>query len=158
MLDIEECVAKLADINVKNVAVKQGQICSGCRENAYHMLNIMKTKMLKDLKYLSSHSFLIGENPLEPGDKQDHIILFGDCAINTTQDREFKKVTKETKKKIKVKWNKKVLELEGCPPNISSCIDKIIKHHKGKNIPSLNLYYKAINHKIRKTLESWEAL
>ena len=44
MLDIEECVAKLADINVKNVAVKQGQICSGCRENAYHMLNIMKTK------------------------------------------------------------------------------------------------------------------
>lgn len=158
IIDVEECVAKLADINVNNVSIKQGQICSGCHESAYHLLNLMKTKMLKDLKYLSSHSFLIGENPLEPNDNQDHIILFGDCAINTTQDRDFRKITKETKKKIKIKKNKKVLELEGCPPNISSCIDKIINHYKRRNVPALNLHYKAINHKIRKSLESWEAL
>jgi len=155
---VEECVKKLADIEVQNVFIKQGQICSGCKENAYHLLNTMKTKMIKDLKYLSSHSFLIGENPLEPEGKQDNIILFGDCAINTTEDRDFRKIVKKTKKKTKVKKNNKVLELGGCPPDLFSCINKIIKHYKKKNIPSLNLYYKTIDHKIRNTLDKWEAL
>ena len=157
-INIEECVAKLTDINVKNVSVKQGQICSGCRESAYHLLNTMKTRMTKDLKYLSNHSFLIGENPLEPSDKQDHIIVFGDCAIESTRDRDFRKITKETKRKIIVKWNKQVLELAGCPPDIPSCIDKMVKHYKKRDIPSLNLYCKTINQKNRKALESWEEL
>jgi len=157
-INIEECVAKLTDINVKNVSVMQGQICSGCRESAYHLLNLMKTRMIKDLKYLSSHSFLIGKNPLEPNDMQDHMIVFGDCAIDSTRDRDFRKVTKETKRKIIVKWNKKVLELAGCPPDIPSCIDKMVKYYKKGDIPLLNLYYKVTNHKNRKTLDSWEAL
>jgi uncharacterized protein (DUF362 family) len=157
-INVEECVAKLTDINVKNVSVKQGQICSGCRESAYHLLNTMKTRMTKDLKYLSTHSFLIGESPLEPNDKQDNIIVFGDCAIDSTRDRDFRKITKETKRKIIVKWNKKVLELAGCPPDIPSSIDKMVKHYKKRDIPLLNLYYKTINHKNRKALESWEAL
>ena len=157
-INIDGCVARLANINVQNISIKQGQICSGCKESAYHLLNTMKTKMLKDLKYLSNHSFLVGENPLEPNDNKENVILFGDCAINSTQDRDFRKIVKETKKKIKVKKNKKVLELSGCPPDISSCINKIIKHYDKRNIPSLKLYDKTINHKIRNTLEKWEAL
>ena len=157
-ITVEECATRLADINVQNVSVKQGQLCSGCNQSAYHLLNTMKTKMVKDLKYFSSHSFLVGENPLEPNEKQDDIILFGDCAINSTQDRDFRKVVKETKKKIKVKKNKRVLELSGCPPDISSCINKIIKHYERRNIPSLKFYDKTINHKIRNTLDKWEAL
>jgi uncharacterized protein (DUF362 family) len=157
-INIEECVAKLTDINVQNISVKQGQFCSGCKEQAYHLLNTMKTKMLKDLKYLSRNSFLIGENPLEPDEDQENIILFGDCAINSTQDRDFRKIVKETKKKMKIKKNKKVLELGGCPPNFVSCIDEIINYYKKRNIPSLNLYDRTVDHKLRKSLDKWEAL
>jgi len=157
-INIEECVAKLTDINVQNISVKQGQICSGCKEQAYHLLNTMKTKMLKDLKYLSRNSFLIGENPLEPDEDQENIILFGDCAINSTQDRDFRKIVKETKKKIKIKKNKKILELGGCPPNFVSCIDEIINYYKKRNIPSLNLYDRTVDHELRKSLDKWEAL
>jgi len=158
-LDINFCVSKLEDINVQNTSIKKGQFCSGCFKQAYHILNLMKTIMTKDLKYIKKQSFLIGENPQEP-DYLENILLFGNCAISSTKDRSFRKVLIEkrknviddTKKKfkrdkkpinkpqIKEKSNKKIIELPGCPPDIFECISSLITYYNKKEVPNLSLY------------------
>ncbi|KKN28092.1 hypothetical protein LCGC14_0857820 [marine sediment metagenome] len=179
--NIEFCVSSLKDVNVRNIIIKLGKYCSGCFKEAYHLLNLMKTYMIKDLKYNPYNSFLIGENPMEP-DILGNIVLFGDCAINSTKNRKFRKVIKETKKKIKneakkkfikkkdgkkkttikEKPNKKILELPGCPPNVFDCIELIKKQYGKKNVPNLNLLSKFnktwISGKINKKFKIWEAL
>ena len=156
---IQKCVSTLEDINVKNCLLRKGRYCSGCYEKAYHLLNFLKSAMTKDLKYMGSFSFLIGESPLEP-DIKDNIILFGDCAIKSTKDRDFRKKnllkkkanTKEIMKKIKksqkksskptkmkIVDNKNILELPGCPPDLIECYDFLIKYYSKTNLPNLNL-------------------
>ncbi len=156
---IQKCVSTLEDINVKNCLLRKGRYCSGCYEKAYHLLNFLKSAMTKDLKYMGSFSFLIGETPLEP-DIKDNIILFGDCAIESTKDRDFRKKTllkkqtntKEIMKKIKksqkkpskstkmkIVDNKNILELPGCPPDLIECYDFLIKYYSKTNLPNLNL-------------------
>lgn len=179
-INIEFCATKLEDIDVSNVSIRSGRYCSGCFKQAYHLLNFMKTKMIKDLKYNPRNSFLIGENPPNPNNPKN-IILFGDCAINSTKESDFRKVIKKSKKsikndvnkknnnkskankegKIKLKKNEKILELEGCPPDIFSCIDFMIKYYGKINVPNLCLFNKTIklwsNRSIREKLDIWEA-
>lgn len=157
--NFQKCVSKLEDIEVKNCGISPGRYCSGCFEKAYHLLNFMKSGMTKDLKYMGYFSFLIGDTPSEPNIEND-IILFGDCAINSTKNRDFRNITiqknqistdqvmQKLKKsqrtsskttKTKIVKNKRILELSGCPPNLNLCLKKLIKYY-GKNIiPNLNL-------------------
>ncbi|GAH91263.1 unnamed protein product, partial [marine sediment metagenome] len=67
----------------------------GCFKEGYHLLNFLKTHMTKDLKYIRGLFFLTGENPPEPK-TLDHIIVFGDCAIKSTKNHEFRKTQTTT--------------------------------------------------------------
>ena len=173
--DIQLCVSNLKDIRVRNFEIKTGNYCSGCFKQAYHLLNLMKTYMVKDLKYNAYNSFLIGENPTEP-ENLINIILFGDCSIDSTKNYKFRKITnivkqdikkkKENKKtkerKIKEIPNKKILELPGCPPRVFDCIKLVLNYYGKKNVPNLNLLSKFNNlwlsGKLNKNLNTWEAL
>jgi len=163
-IEIEKCVNTLEDIKTMNLSIKQGEICSGCFKQAYHLLNLMKTNMKKDLKYLTpNNSFLIGDNPPEPENiDKDNIILFGDCAINSTRKRKFKVVIQETKKKKKYISNKKILRLRGCPPDFYKCLKLLLDYYGKGNLPMLNLYLKTfsscISDQISKRLRYWEVL
>ncbi len=97
-VNIALCKSKLEDISVKNFRVNSGQYCSGCFELAYHLLNFMKTNMVKDLKYNPNNVLLVGQNPVAP-ENFGNILVFGDCAINTTKNSEFRTIIKESKKK-----------------------------------------------------------
>ncbi|MHA1235138.1 MAG: DUF362 domain-containing protein [Promethearchaeota archaeon] len=139
-------VDKLNEITINNTYLQTGRFCSGCFKEAYYLLNFMKTHMTKDLKYIRTQSMLIGENPLEP-DSLENIIVFGDCAIKTTKNRDFRhiqvpkkdnttktvrdKVKKENSSQktpvIKEKLNKSIVELPGCPPDMHMSLKAILK-------------------------------
>ncbi len=160
---IDLCVSKLKDINLKNLLVNSGRFCSGCYKQAYHLLNFMKTYMTKDLKYNPNNAFLVGQNPLEP-EHFKNILLFGDCAIKSTKNSNFRMIEKISKKntakqkkskklqksgsqkkeKIKVKTNKKILELPGCPPDILDCLELLIKYYGKSNLPNLSFFRKIL--------------
>ncbi len=163
-IDIEKCANKLDKIKLQSFSINTGQLCSGCFKQAYHLLNLMKTNMTKDLKYITPHnSFLIGDNPPNPNIiGKDNIILFGDCAINSTRKRKFKIIIKESKKNRRYRVNKKILKLSGCPPDIIKCVELLIDYYRKGNVPMLNLYYKTIasyaSKKIKKKIRIWEGL
>lgn len=155
---VELCVSKLAKINLKNFIVNSGQTCSGCFKQAYHLLNLMKTHMIKDLKYNPRNAFLVGLNPGEP-ERFDNVILFGDCAMRSTNNSNFRRTKiiykkssskkksskksrekdQQNKEKIKFKTNKNILELPGCPPDIADCLKLIFKYYGKGNLPNLSL-------------------
>lgn len=155
-LTVDFCVSKLEDINLKNTYMKAGRICSGCFKEAYHLLNLMKTHMTKDLKYIIKQSFLVGEKPPKP-ESLENIILFGDCAIESTENREFRKTIitnnkdyveiakKKLKKdykaqdktKVKERVNKKIVELPGCPPSRFDCLNSLISFYGKGQVPNL---------------------
>ncbi len=157
--EVNFSVYRLDDINIKNTTIKAGQICSGCFKEAYHLLNYIKTHMTKDLKYIKRQYFLIGENPPEP-ESLDHIIVFGECAINSSKNREFRtirtssdknyietvkgKIRKDHKSqkvpKVKEKTNKQVVEIPGCPPNLYESLNSILKYYGKSQAPNLSFY------------------
>jgi hypothetical protein len=163
-MDINFCVSKLEDVEVKNTDIKKGKLCSGCFNQAYHLLNLMKSNMTKDVKYIEKQSFLIGEKPQEP-ESLENILIFGDCAIKSTKDHKFRKIIiekgknliekaknkikkekkKKSRSKTKVISNKQILELPGCPPDILKCISSIIKYYGKGEVPGLSLYYDLIS-------------
>ncbi|MBA7705817.1 hypothetical protein ES703_114657 [subsurface metagenome] len=141
----------------------------------------MKTYMGKDLKYNPSNSFVFGNNPAEP-EKTENIVLFGDCAIESTKNYNFRKIITEDKKdligdakrklkketkskkptKVKEKPNTKILNLPGCPPNVFNCLERILEYYGKKNVPNLNLLKNInkfwINGESTNKLKIWEAL
>jgi len=157
-------VDKLNEITINNTYLQTGKFCSGCFKEAYYLLNFMKTHMTKDLKYIRTQSMLIGENPLEP-DSLENIIVFGDCAIKTTKNRDFRhiqvlkkdnitktvrdKVKKEksSQKKpvVKEKLNKSIVELPGCPPDMHMSLKTILKYYGKKQAPNLSSYTALLN-------------
>ncbi len=179
--DVELCVSNLEDVQVRNFSIKSGNYCSGCFKQAYHILNLMKTYMGKDLKYNIHNSFLVGENPSE-SENIGNIILFGDCAIKSTKNYNFRKIIIESKKttkgegkkklfkekkskkktKIKEKSNKNILELPGCPPEIFNCLELILKYYGKKNVPNLNLFTNVnsfwVEGNLNNKLKIWEGL
>ncbi len=160
-LEVDLCVPKLEQIKVLNFSINSGQYCTGCYEQAYRLLNFMKTVMIKDLKYISKNTFIIGENPSEPESSRENLILFGDCAIQSTLKHNFRKIVKKSKKKIKEKTNKKILELPGCPPDFSTCIKMMIKYFGKRDVPMLYFHDRisqaSSRRKIKGLLEQWEA-
>ncbi|MHA1843830.1 MAG: DUF362 domain-containing protein [Promethearchaeota archaeon] len=158
-------VKNLSKIGTLNFYVKQGTLCSGCYLKAYQLLNLLKTKMNKDLKYIKKNWFMLGINPpsiTSWDEKQDNFILFGDCAIKTTYSHKFRKISKKTRKGIKQIKNKKILELSGCPPVIPECFSVLIKYFKKSNMPLTTLYIEMLNaigfFQARKKFREWEAL
>jgi hypothetical protein len=164
--NVEQCVNKLGDIKLQNFTIKVGKICSGCFKQAYHLLNIIKTLMVKDLKYMAPNNnyFLIGENPPEPNYlKNDNIILFGNCAINITRKKDSKKIKKKEKKKSIQKKSVNVIKIKGCPPwDIFDSLKKLFDHYNKKDTPELNFLNKIngflMNSKEKKILNQWEWL
>lgn len=163
---IELCSSKLEEIHLKNIKINSGQLCSGCFKQAYHLLNIMKTQLVKDLKYNPRNAFLVGLNPSEP-ERFDNVLLFGDCAIKSTQNSNFreikidvkkasqnKKKSKKKKEKFKVKRNKKILEFPGCPPEINNCLELIHKYYGRTNLPNLTFLKIMMDSKEKETLKS----
>ena len=168
-LTIKYSVNKLNEITINNTYLQMGRICSGCFKEAYHLLNFMKTHMKKDLKYIRNQSMLIGENPLEP-ETVENIIVFGDCAIKTTKDRDFRhiqvlkedniiktvgdKVKKEKssqkKPTVKEKVNKSIIELPGCPPDMHLSLKTILKYYGKAQVPNLSFYNALIKKCINK--------
>lgn len=161
MVKIKKCEKNLEDISIYNSRIKLGSLCSGCHHIAYHLLNMMKTYMTKDLKYIAGQSILIGKNPPEPESKKN-IILFGNCAIDSTKDYSFnsltiskdsisivdiiKKKEKQSSKKVKTieKTNKQILCIPGCPPNLNESIKLILDYYGKQQVPNLYLYYKIL--------------
>jgi len=149
-INIENCIYKLEDINLRNFSIKRGHLCSGCLEHAYHLLNFMKTNMIKDLKYLSNtNSLLIGDNPLKSEDIDNNVVIFGNCAIRSTKNHPLRK-------------NKKVMELFGCPPNLFNSIELLLKMYNKADIPMLSLFEKLYKYyrpkNLTEKLEKWEGL
>ncbi len=144
-INIQECVSRLEDIILPNFSIKTGNISLGDFEQAYHFLNLLKTHMIKDVKYISKTSFLIGDNPPVP-ENLSNVIIFGDSAIKST----------------KLKKNVKILKLPGNPPNIFDCIDLLIKYYRKSNVPSLYLFQNLLklyrNKKINEKLKIWGGL
>ena len=163
-INIKKCVNNLEEIKLTSFSIKKGHICSGCFKQAYHLLNMMKTHMNKDLKYITpNNSFLIGFDPPDPTNtKEDNILLFGDCAIFSTRKKEFKVIIKKTKKGRSYKTNKKILKIPGCPPDIFKSLAELIEYYGVSEVPMLNLYLKTLSSyipdKISKKLRLWEVL
>jgi len=174
-VDIELCSPILKNIDLHGMNIHTGEHCSGCWVQAYHLLNLMKSNMIKDLKYNPNNRFLIGKSPKLPDSEQDdheskaNILLFGDCAIDSTKDSDFRAksiekraLTPPFKKVQKKKQNKNVLELPGCPPDIIDCVEKMVEYYKKSNAPTLNVFLKTIKsylHQSQKEiLEKWEGI
>jgi len=162
-IDIRHCCSKLEDISIQSLFVNSGKICSGCFLQAYKLLNFMTSQMIKDLKYFDNHSFLAGFEPNEPRLK-DKVMVFGDCAINSTENYEFRTETKKTliKKKEKIKDNKDILEFPGCPPDFLTCLKLISDYFKKLDTPNLNVYFKLLKtskfDELNEKLGEWETL
>ncbi|MFX1410087.1 MAG: DUF362 domain-containing protein [Promethearchaeota archaeon] len=180
-INVNFCASKLESIKINNFSVKSGRYCSGCFKYAYHLLNIIKTHMVKDLKYNPFNSFLFGENPLDP-ENSNNIILFGDCCINSTKNYSFRKIIKKTheniskestrklykkskssqKRKTKEILNKNILELPGCPPDIFDSLKLLLDYFGEKNAPNLRIINELLKswrlYEVKEKLEIWEAL
>ena len=168
-LTVNFSVNKLDEFTITNTYLQTGRICSGCFKEVYYLLNFMKTHMTKDLKYIRKQSILIGENPNEP-DTVENIIVFGDCALRSTKNRDFRyikvakkdniiktvgdKVKKDnTSQKdpvIKKKVNKSILELPGCPPDFHTSLNAILKYYGKKKAPNLSFYNALLNQIVNK--------
>jgi uncharacterized protein (DUF362 family) len=161
---IKPCTKNLEQLDVYGTEIKTGTMCSGCYEQAYHLINFMKTFMTKDLVYIMKQTLLIGETPKEP-ENHKNVLLFGDCAINSTRKYDFRKliITKKTPKifetlkkvfkkktdksatpRIIKKKNKDILELPGCPPTIKELNSTLINYYSKKNAPNLHFYMKSL--------------
>ncbi len=162
-IDLKQCRSRLEDINMQSFFVSSGEMCSGCFVKAYQLLNFMNTRMIKDLKYMPNHTFLVGLNPNKEI-REEKVILFGDCAINSTRDYDFRTKTTKTflKKKEKQKENKDILELPGCPPDFHTCLKRISNYFKKRNLPDLNSYFRLLKsidyNEYKDKLNEWEEL
>jgi len=163
IFEINLCKTKLSNIRIQNIHTFSGDMCSGCFLKAYHLLNIFKTYLIKDLKYLRENNLLIGINPSDISPEAP-IILFGDCAIETTRDYAFRKITKKTliRKKEKEVTNKNILELPGCPPNLWDCFLHLKDFFGKGDMPNLNyfisLYKKTGFLNSKEELKNWEEI
>ena len=157
---IKHCTNNLEQLDVYGTEIKVGTMCSGCYELAYHLLNFMKTMMTKDLIYINKQTFIVGHTPKQP-ENHKNVLLFGDCAVNSTRDYDFRMttVTKEAPKlleslkkvfkrkieknpRIKTikKQNKDILNLPGCPPDMKEVYAAILDYYTKKDVPNLRFY------------------
>jgi uncharacterized protein (DUF362 family) len=162
-LQVNLCPSKLEDIDLLNTSINSGSVCSACFNQAFHLLNFIKTNLTKDLKYLKRFQFLTGKDPDNPKDLE-HIVLFGDCAIKSTREADFRKIKTESFlfKKEKEKENPSILELKGCPPEPFECLSSIFDFFGKGKMPDLNFHLKEIstyyNQDFKEKLDLWEEI
>ena len=163
-IQIRLCTKNLEELDVYGTEIKTGLMCSGCYEQAYHVLNFMKTLMTKDLVYIKNQTLLIGQTPKIP-ENHKNVLLFGDCAINSTRNYDFRvsiitkkppKLIESLKKVLKIrkektshtktskKQNKHILNLSGCPPDKEQVEKALLNYYTKKNVPNLHLYMESL--------------
>jgi coenzyme F420-reducing hydrogenase gamma subunit len=139
-------------------------LCSGCYEQAYHVLNFMKTIMTKDLVYIGKQTLLIGYTPKIP-ENYKNVLLFGNCAVKSTRKYDFRtlSITKQksklleplkkiiTRKKEKnptrriiKKQNRNILNLPGCPPDRKQIYTALLDYYTKKDAPNLHFYLESL--------------
>jgi hypothetical protein len=145
-INVTLCPKKLNQIEIINTEIKTGNICMGCYEQLYYLLNYLKTYAIKDLKYIQDWSILAGLNPAEPTN-QDDILIFGDCALRTTEEYKFQTKIKKTliKKHEKEVKNNNIIEVPGCPPNLERTFNFLLNYFGKKNMPSMKFFLKLEN-------------
>ncbi|MFO8020130.1 MAG: DUF362 domain-containing protein [Promethearchaeia archaeon] len=182
-IDIDLPVTRTDLIHLKNLSIKEGLMCSGCKRSLYHLLNLIDSNMVKDLKYIGKNSLLAGQDPPNH-DKHysDNIIVFGDCAIKSTPEAEFREIRTQKEKisfleflkskfktdyepkttlKEKVKENENILEISGCPPRLADTVQGLIDYFGEKELPQLSLFNNMINLSVcedKEQLKEWEKL
>ncbi len=152
-INLKPCQTNLSEIYINEICVQQGMACSGCRLQIYYLLNFVKTMLSKDIKYISDTSLLFGDAPPDPISDSNNIVVFGDCAIKSTKKSDFriKKIIK--KKKQKLKPNKNILEIHGCPPTVFQSFPLFLEHFRKNNMPILTLL-DYISNQARKTTKN----
>ncbi|TXT64417.1 MAG: hypothetical protein BAJALOKI3v1_210004 [Promethearchaeota archaeon] len=161
--EIKMCEKDLSKIKIQNLHTHCGKMCSGCFSKAYHLLHIIKSYLIKDLKYIGNNNIVVGLKPPELSTEND-IILFGDCAIESTEDYNFRTLKKKTliRKNEKTVKNKKILSISGCPPNLDQTFNALYEYFGKKNMPNLQYYFKVIKKSSfkdsKENLKKWEGV
>jgi uncharacterized protein (DUF362 family) len=161
--EIQVCEEELSKIRMQNLHTHCGKMCSGCFSKAYHLIQIIKSYLIKDLKYIGKNNLVVGLKPPEISPESD-IILFGDCAIESTEDYDFRTLKKKTliRKNEKIVKNKKILEISGCPPNLYQTFHALFDYFGKKNMPNLQFYFKVLQKSSledsKERLQKWEGL
>ena len=183
-MNIDLPITRMELMHLRNFSIREGLLCSGCKKAVYHFLNLMESSMIKDLKYIGKNSLLFGHNPPELDEKYiNNIILFGDCAIKSTKNAEFRIIRTEKEKtgigellkgkfkenytpkttiQEKIKENKNIIEISGCPPDHLEAIQKLIDYFGKKDVPTLAIFQSMFDSFIRdedkEKLQEWEEL
>jgi uncharacterized protein (DUF362 family) len=163
-IQIKPCTKNLEQLDVYGTEIKTGTMCSGCYEQAYHVLNFMKTIMAKDLVYIGKQTLLIGYTPKIP-ENYKNVLLFGNCAVKSTRKYDFRtlSITKQksklleplkkiiTRKKEKnptrriiKKQNRNILNLPGCPPDRKQIYTALLDYYTKKDAPNLHFYLESL--------------
>jgi uncharacterized protein (DUF362 family) len=129
---VKFCESNLSNIKIPNFSIRSGITKIGDLKSGYHFLNFIKTYLIKDIKYLSKVSFLIGDKPPET-ELLGNIILFGDNAIESTKNYDFKKMKKSG-------GVKNILEIPGNPPNIKVSLKLLLDYFGKGKLPMLHFY------------------
>lgn len=87
--------AKLDEIYPEFVNLHLGTIHSGIERALYDFIHLFKTNLIKDKENLDPINIVVGLNPPEP-DSKENIVVFGDSAIKTTLNYDFRIVEKRS--------------------------------------------------------------
>ncbi|GAB4329253.1 MAG: hypothetical protein Kow0069_36690 [Promethearchaeota archaeon] len=145
-------------LNPPNVSVREGGACLSCRLQARLLLDILRVPWSKDAPLFGGACFLVGWEPVKTRGGDDagvrseldgHVIVFGDCASRTTKGADFRQVVKERVKKNgskvrKIKPNRRVLDVPGCPPAAFEFFRASLSHFKPRRVPFTKMFYDAM--------------
>lgn len=93
-------IPKIQDIFPKRIFLYEGRYDSGMKRALYDLVFLMKTALIKDFENIDGLNILIGENPPEPENIQKiKTVVFGDDAIRTSDNMDFRII--KSQKKVK---------------------------------------------------------
>ncbi|MHA1382851.1 MAG: DUF362 domain-containing protein [Candidatus Helarchaeota archaeon] len=122
--------AQFKNIGNELLKVHQGECCKGCLVSFQIFSDLMDQFLEKQLEKFGGFTCLLGKSP-EVSSYKRGIIVFGDCAIISTNNYSFK-----TDKKIRKLY--RTQEIPGCPPIDLNIFEKIALNFKDK-IPAFEL-------------------
>ncbi len=82
----------------QSAKICEGKTCTICENGLIQFLYLLKSFFIKDIENIDEFEVLIGEKPANPG-KKSGIIIFGDCAIQSTSKSDFRTI--EIQKKVR---------------------------------------------------------
>ncbi|MHA1820295.1 MAG: DUF362 domain-containing protein [Promethearchaeota archaeon] len=176
LIGSEQYNKKLTEYLPKNFELLEGAYCYGCRHTLIILLNILNNFLIKDKENIKKNYILLGDKPPEPDHdgskniKDINIILFGDCAVNSTEDYGFRLKKKEKKvmseEELELKMvsyealqRDKLLEWEAKLESIRNNIEKQFKEDeakKSKALKSLETKDKKKREKMKKSIEKYQ--